>query len=435
MSLSHALPRLSRRHLVTAGIALAALFLALGLARVLTAQVEGDRGIAPVASSSDIVVGGIEVDVSGETAAEARQEGWKLAQRKAWEKIGGPEISDGQIQSMVSAIVIENEQLGPRRYIARLGVIFDRGRAGGFLGREGEAERSAPLLLLPVTMSAGTQMVYETRNPWQRAWAEYQPGASRIDYVRPSGAGGDSLLLTYGQTGRRSRTWWRNVLDQYGASDVIVAIADLRYRWPGGPVEGTFTARYGPDNTFLESFKMTAASPGELPAMLDRAVLRFNGIYERALAAGVLKPDPTLNLGDPQIDPAIERLIELGRAAQAAQQQQQQQSRTPSDPDRQPGANEGDVITAAPVRNPPPEGSVALYTVQAVTPDAAAFDAALSGVRGAGGVRTAGVRSTAIGGTSVFTVSYAGSIDELASALRARGFTVRAGGNALTISR
>lgn len=426
-----ALPRVPRRHLVTAGLALAALFLALGLARVLTAQVEGDRGIAAVASSSDIAVGGIEVDVQGKTAAEAREEGWKLAQRKAWEKIGGPNVSDSQIQSMVSAIVVENEQLGPHRYIARLGVIFDRTRAGAFLGREGQAARSAPLLLLPVTMSAGTQMVYEMRNPWQRAWAEYQPGASRIDYVRPSGAGGDSLLLTYGQTGRRSRTWWRNVLDQYGASDVIVAIAGLRYRWPGGPVEGTFTARYGPDSTYLETFRMNAANPAELPAMLDRAVLRFNGIYERALAEGRLKPDPTLNLGDPQIDPAIQRLIEISRAAQAAQQQ----ARDPSDATRQRGASEGDVITAAPVRNPPPEGSVALYTVQAATPDAAAFDAALAGVRGAGGVRNAGVRSTAIGGTSVFTVSFAGSIDELAAALRARGFTVRSGGNALSISR
>lgn len=431
MPLAIALPLPSRRLLLTAAAALFAVVLALVLARVLIAQVEGDRGIAPVASSADIAVGGIEVDTSGKTAEEARDAGWKLAQRKAWEKIGGPAVSDGELQSMVSAIVIESEQLGPTRYIARLGVIFDRARAGRYLGAGGERARSAPMLLVPVTFSAGTQMVYETRNPWQRAWAEYQPGASRIDYVRPSGAGGDSLLLTYGQTGRRSRTWWRNVLDQFGGSDVIVAIADLRYRWPGGPVEGTFTARHGPDSAFLETFRMTAASPAQLPAMLDRAVLRFNTIYERALAEGLLKPDPTLNVAGPEINPAILRLIELGRAAQAAQDQ----ARAPSDAAGPSEAGEGEVITAAPVRNPPPEGSVALYTVQAATPDAAAFDAALAGVRGAGGVRNAGVRSTAIGGTSVLTVSFGGSIEELAAALRARGFIVRQGGSALAISR
>ena len=49
--------------------------------------------------------------------------------------------------------------------------------------------------------------MFEVRNPWQRAWAEHQFGSSAIDYVRPAGSGGESLLLTYGQTGRRSRAW------------------------------------------------------------------------------------------------------------------------------------------------------------------------------------------------------------------------------------
>ena len=94
-----------------------------------------------------------------------------------------------------------------------------------------------------------------------------------------------------------------------------------------------------------------------------------------------------------------------------------------------------DRISAAPINTPPPEGSVGLYTVQVQTPDAAAFNAALADVRGSSGVRNAGIRSTAIGGTSVLTVSYAGSIQELAAALRARGFTVQPGNNALLISR
>jgi hypothetical protein len=100
-----------------------------------------------------------------------------------------------------------------------------------------------------------------------------------------------------------------------------------------------------------------------------------------------------------------------------------------------PTAESGNAITAAPVRTPPPDGSVALYTVQVVTPDAAAFDSGIAAVRGTPGVRATGVRSTAIGGTSVMTVSFAGSMDQLAEALRARGFTVRQGSTALSISR
>ena len=418
ISLQHAL----RRPAILA-IMLAA-FCVLGVA--VWAQVGGERGIAPVASTSDIQVSGVEVDVHADTGTEAREKAWVEAQRKAWERLDGPELSDSQIEGLVSAIVIERERLGPKRYIATLGVVFDRQRASRYLGAQGEATRSAPMLLLPVTVSAGTQMIYEQRNPWQRAWAEYQAGQSRIDYVRPAGAGGDSLLLTYGQTGRRSRTWWRNALDQFGAADVLVPIANLRYTYPGGPVEGTFTARFGPDDDFLGSFEMTAASPAELPAMLDKAVVRFNRLFETALANGTLKPDPTLNIGTPELSPALQRLLELGRSVRAQDQ---------AAASAEPTTESGDAITAAPIRTPPPEGSVALYTVQVATPDASAFDTAVSSVRGTPGVRNTGIRSTAIGGTSVMTVSYSGTIAQLADALRARGFTVSQGSNALAISR
>lgn len=99
------------------------------------------------------------------------------------------------------------------------------------------------------------------------------------------------------------------------------------------------------------------------------------------------------------------------------------------------GRDDDDAVNSAPVRNPPPEGSVALYTVQFATPDAASFDATVTAVRSAPGVKGAGTRSTAIGGTSVMTVSYSGSIEDLAAALRGRGLTVRQSGNSLSISR
>lgn len=400
-------------------------------AAALFAQVDGERGIAPIAASSDISVTGVEVDVTGDNAPDARAKGWLAAQRQAWERLKGPELSDSQITAMVSAIVIEREQLGPQRYIARLGVIFDRQRANSYLGGEAQARRSAPMLLVPVTVSAGTQLVYEMRNPWQRAWAEYQAGSSRIDYVRPSGAGSDSLLITYGQTGRRSRLWWRNVLDQFNASDVLIPIANLDYSYPGGPVTGRFTARHGPDNRFLASFEMTAQSPQELPAMLEQAVTRFDAIFARALSEGLLRPDPTLNLGTPEINPALLRLIEAGQAADARERAE----RAARERAASPAVETDGTISAAPINAPPPEGSTALYTVQVQTPDAAAFNAAVSEVRAASGVRNAGIRSTAIGGTSILTVSYSGSIQDLATALRTRGFTVQQGNNALLISR
>lgn len=340
------------------------------------------------------------------------------ARRKAWEKLEGPDISDSQLDSLVSAIVIQREQLGPRRYVATLGVIFDRARAGGLLGAGGPVSRSAPMLTIPVLMSGGTNTVYETRNEWQRAWAEWQTGQSTIDYVRPSGAGSESLLVNYGQTGRRSRGWWRNVLAYFSAADVIIPIAKLERQWPGGPVEGHFVARHGPDSLYLDEFRLTAESEAQVPAMLQQALLRFDGIFSRALAEGKLRPDPTLRGERLELDPAIRAMLENARRADAA-------------------ASSGDTVvdTGDAIDTAPPAQVVNAYTVQFNTPDGGTFDSTLAAVRGAPGVRGAVISSTAIGGVSVMRVTYAGEMPALAAALRARGFQVTEGANALAISR
>jgi hypothetical protein len=405
-----------------------ALALASGGAIVL-AQVLGDRGIPPVAASTDIEVHGIKVDAVGKSPEEARENGWKLAQRLAWKKLGGPAVSDSQLEGLVSAIVVESEQLSNHRYVATLGVVFDRARAGGLLGGGGERARSAPMLTMPVLITGGTQTLFELRNPWQRAWAEHQTGASAIDYVRPTGAGGESLLLTYGQTSRRSRAWWTNILDQFGAADVLIPIARLRYTYPGGPIEGHFTARYGPDSKFLDEFVLRAQNPDQLPQMLEQAVQRFDTLYTRALSEGLLRPDPTLRLEGAQLSPEVQALVEAARRAEEAEAASGEVV-----PDAS-GAVPGTVSPSASASGADATAAVNTFTVQVATPDAAAVDAALAAVRGTGGVRGASTSSIAIGGTSVLRVSFAGDLDALAAALRARGWQVTQGANALAISR
>jgi hypothetical protein len=415
-------PSWLRLIMAVAGLAL----LGAGFAYV-WAQVEGNRGIPPVASSADIDVTGIEVDMRGTSAQDAREKAWKQAQRIAWGRLNGPALPESEIDSLVAAVVIEKEQIGPKRYIARLGVIFDRVRAGAYLGgqRQVAVTQSAPMLLVPVTSSAGSQLVYEMRNPWQRAWAEFQPGQSPINYLRPAGFGGDSLLLTYGQTGRRSRLWWRVILDQFGAADVLVPVATLHYEWPGGPIRGEFTARYGPDSNYLDSFSLEAPNPAGLAEMLDEAVQRFDGIYTAALAQGRLRPDPTLDIvADPEVDPALEQLIAVGRAIEARQAAIEAGEIV-----------EGPIATAPEAPSTPTSSSAASYIVQFDSPDARSIDTTLALVRAATGVRGAATTSLAIGGTSVMSVNYGGSIAELAAALRAQGFTVRQGSDALAISR
>ena len=417
-------PSLWAQLLIGLSLALALALAVIGPGRLI-AQIEGDRGIIPVATSSDIQIGGIEVETTGKDANEARQNGWRLAQRMGWQLLKGPAMSDGQIESMVSAVVIEHEQIGPHRYVARLGVVFDREKAGQFLvSNQGgsAAAHSAPMLVIPVLYSGGVAQVFEVRGVWQQAWASLRAGNSPIDYVRPTGSGGDSLILTAGQPGRRSRLWWRTVLNQFGASDVVSPIARLERQWPGGPVRGTFTARYGPDNTYLDSFTLTANDEAGVPAMLNQAIQRLDSIYSQALGQGLLRPDPTLYSEQQTLDAALNA---LAAATQPKAASSDAATSGPGSTTPEAGASEA----------PPKEAVVSSFTVQFASPDAQAVDAALGGVRGAAGVKGAATSSIAIGGTSVMRVSFAGELGELAAALRARGWQVTVGSNSLSIRR
>ena len=216
------------------------------------------------------------------------------------------------------------------------------------------------------------------------------------------------------------------MLDQYAAADALVPVARLEHQFPGGPITGRFTARYGPDSRYLDSFELNANGPAQLPNMLNEAVERMDGIFSQALADGKLRPDPTLRVGGSgSVDPALARLVEIGRAIRARDNAAAAAASAAANP------------SATPTDTPaaPPAMAVQNIVVQFTTPDPASFDASLTGVRGTPGVRSVSVTSTAMGGTSVMSVAYAGSLEELAGALRSRGFTVRQGSSALAISR
>ncbi len=390
-----------------------ALLLIAGItAVVVRAQLEGsDRGIPPIDSSSGYEIGGITVDVVARDPEQARQAAWRIAQRKGWKMLwskmnggvdGGPSLSDSTLDAIVSGIVVEQELISANRYIARLGVVFDRGRAGQLLGGQQQILRSPPLLMIPVQLSGATPTSFELRNPWQAAWARFRTGSSPIDYVRPTGSGADPLLLNYGQVMRPGRGWWRKLLDQYGASDILVPQVIIQRQWPGGPVIGRFYARYGPDNRLLGSFALRAANGDSLEAMLDEGVRRTDLIYSDALRSGRLRADPSLAVEEEEEVPVVDEAVTLEDVVAEA------------------------VAGAA-------GGST--FTVQVETPDAAALGLAESSLREIPGVRTSTTTSFALGGLSVIRVEFTGDLELLKTALTSRGWRVEAGADTLRIKR
>lgn len=399
--------RFSRPIGFAAALALAA------TAGLVIAQVDDpDQGLAPADSSGSFEVGGIDVDVTGKSAESARFAGWRVAQRKGWAMlaqrmgVAGPALSDGALDGVVSGIVVENEQIGPNRYIARLGVLFSRTRAGAILGVTIGAARSAPMLTIPIEVSGGVASGFERKTAWQEAWARYRTVNSTIDYVRPGGTGADGMLLNFGQTGRPGRGWWRVVLDQYGANDILVPKVTLRREWPGGPIIGMFEARHGPDNRLITQFSLRVDRGDALPVLLDAGVKRLDESYQAALRSGMLAGDPSLAFVPPVTTPTP--------------------TETPT----------GVVPVDLGIEGAAPPGvTSSVVSVQIDTPTSAAVTSSENALQSVPGVRSAITTSLAIGGVSVVRVAFDGDVAVLRAALEARGWSVAASGSTLRIRR
>jgi hypothetical protein len=373
------------------------------LSGALYAQIEsGERGILPLDSSGTLEIGGIHVDVAGKDASSARYAGWRIAQREGfralWAKAHGRPLSeaptppDSTLDGLVSSIIVEREQIGPNRYIADLGILFDRARAGELLGVGGEMRRSAPMLLIPITISGGTATSVELRNAWQRAWAQYRTSQSSIDYIRISGMGVDPLLVNAAQTDRPGRGWWRNLVDLYGAADILVAEVQLQRLYPGGPATARFIARHGPDNAIVGGFSLTAASSDAIPAMMNEGVRRMDELYSNALAAGRLERDSTLDIPAPP--PLPEEVVEA----------------------------------------PPAQKQGNAFQVQIAANNVNTYNFAMAHLRTLPGMDQVIPQSINPSGTSYVLVSYHGTGPALAVALIARGWAADASGTVVRMS-
>jgi hypothetical protein len=391
--------RIARSRRIVGGLATALL---VGLAVPLLAQDAPQQAAAPAESKAPAAGGSafnvtdIRVDVSAKTTEAARLAAFREAARRAWPQLWmrmtgtpeatAPKLPDSAIEGMVSGIEVQRERYSATRYIATLGVVFDRGRAGERLPASARILQSAPILLLPLLVDGGVRTIHEDNSPWRQAWARFGTDTTPIDYVRAPGSSADAVLLNGWQARRDNRALWRSILARYGAENVVVAEAHLDRSYPGGPVVGTFLARYGPDSDVLARFRLRAGAVGELDAMLDAAVRRIDGAYAMALQTGKLAADPSLTL-------------ELAPITAAS-----------------PTLDAPDAVIG---------GSGLLVNV--ATPDAATLSAFETAIRATPGVDGLTLASLAIGGVSQVRIAYSVDYQQLRYALDQRGLRLDGG--------
>jgi hypothetical protein len=197
------------------------------------------------------------------------------------------------------------------------------------------------------------------------------------------------LLINAALTGRPGRGWWRNLLDLYGATDILVAEVQLQRSYPGGPARARFIARHGPDNEIVGGFTLIAPNSDAIPAMMAQGAQRMDALYARALDEGRLSRDESLNLPPPP--------VQLAPASEP--------------------------IAAAPLSN--------AYQVQVTGKDVNIYNFAMAHLRTLPGIESATPQQINPSGTSYVLVHYRGDISQLAAALTARGWMVDTSGTVI----
>jgi hypothetical protein len=207
-----------------------------------------------------------------------------------------------------------------------------------------------------------------------------------------SGLGVDPVLVNAAQAGRPGRGWWRNIIDLYGAADILVAEVQLQRLYPGGPARGRFIGRHGPDGEIVGGFTLTAASSDQIPAMMAQGVQRMDELFTQALAAGRLERDDSLNQPPP---PLLELPVEEAPAAAR------------------------------------PTNTANAYQVQISGNNVNVYNFAMAHLRTLPGVESATPQQINGSGTSYVLVGYRGDIGALAAALSARGWVVEFAGTVI----
>lgn len=235
-------------------------------------------------------VDGIDVDVVGPTAEDARIGAFREAAKRGWGKLWdklvdpsyrgkAPSISNADVYRVVSAFDVSNERMSSKRYIARFAITFDPGAVRSALARGGAGytqARNRAMLLIPLLEDGGAASVYEADSIWAQAWGKFPLIRSTVEYIRADGTLADTVMLNPAVARYRSAEALQTLLNRYRADGTVVAKAVLTRSYPGGPVSGRFLAFTATDPRPLDQFILSRPSDAQLDDMLQEAVRRMD---------------------------------------------------------------------------------------------------------------------------------------------------------------
>ena len=143
---------------------------------------------------------GVPAEATAENGVIARERAFVAGRRAAWERIASAAgvtrtLSDQQIESMVTSIIIEEERTSPTRYTGRITVNFNPGRVRAITGgaaaeggapAEGAAPGDPPPRPVPAGPAAATIEAvaqYASLNEWLEIRRRLVANTVRVDVL------------------------------------------------------------------------------------------------------------------------------------------------------------------------------------------------------------------------------------------------------------
>lgn len=200
------------------------------------------------ASANPYTVADINVDLTRETSAIARQDGLEQAHVVAFQHLLQrltPASAHGRLPLVdyataadhAGGLKIEDEQTTATRYAAKMRISFRQDLVRSYLKENGLAfaETVAPsVVVAPLYLWAGAQSLWEPNNPWAGAWKFRGSSDGLAPVMLPRGDLADRGALSPEQALSRDRSRLGAFAARYGAAGVLVAEA----RYGVDPVSG-----------------------------------------------------------------------------------------------------------------------------------------------------------------------------------------------------
>ncbi len=195
---------------------------------------------AQTTGSTSYMVDGVDVDVTGPDAIQARQQGIRQAQQKAAkllvERMVAPEdrarvpaLDPARLDGMIRGVEFANERSSANRYVGTLNVVFSAEPVNAWL-REGGvsvAETvSRPALVVPLWKGRNGVEPLDEGNPWRDAWRGLDTKGSSVPLTLVRGDQLDQNALSVEEAYVGDVAALSRLNERYRAPTIIVATVE-----------------------------------------------------------------------------------------------------------------------------------------------------------------------------------------------------------------